>query len=222
MFEKLAAIIRNFRGSQAPLHARATAPASHPGDNLLEAYVMGTLRGNSTAELEEHLLSCHSCRLRMEDVESFVHKFREAADGVEMRPVRAVNQSWNYRSLAWGVAMSAAVVIGIFVARHPGISPVPPPAIVLHPFRGLETPMHVKSGTNFMLVLDAPPASSIHSYQVQFVDAGGHPFRTAKVETRDDRLTLACDRLAHGVYWVRVYGSSKETAPLMEYRLQVE
>ncbi len=222
MFGKLSSIIRNFREFRGSSRARVTAPASHPGDNLLEAYVMGTLQGDSIVELEEHLLSCHGCRLRMEERESFLLTFREAAGSMEMHPVRAANQPWNYRSLAWGLAMSAAVVIGLVATRHPGVSPAPPPAIVLHPFRGAATPVHIKSGTNFLLVLDAPPASSTHLYQLQFVDGGGHPFRTAEVEARNDRLSLACDRLARGVYWVRVYGSSVETAPLMEYRLQVE
>ncbi len=222
MFGKLSAIIRNFRGLRAPSSAQVSAPGLHPGDDLLEAYVMGTLQGDSTPELEEHLLSCHSCRIRMENVESFVRIFREAAGTMEMRPVRAANQPWNYRSLAWGLAMSAAVMIALVATRHSGVSPAPPPAVVLHPFRGPQTPMHIQSGINFVLVLDAPLASSAHSYQVQFVDGGGHPIRTAKVEAHDDRLMLASDRLAHGLYWVRVYGSSMDAVPLMEYRLQVE
>jgi hypothetical protein len=222
MFGKLTSIIRNFREFRTHSGARVTDPASHPGDNLLEAYLMGTLQGDSIAELEEHLLSCHGCRLRMEERESFLLMFREAAGTMEMRPVRAAHQPRNYRSLAWGLAMSAAVVIGLVAVRHPSVSPAAPPAIVLHPFRGPQAPMHIQSGINFLLILDAPPASSTRSYQVQFVDGGGHSFRTAQVEARADRLTLACDRLARGVYWVRVYGSSVETAPLMEYRLQVE
>jgi hypothetical protein len=222
MFGKLSSIIRNFLGLQAPLGAGVTAPASHPGDNLLEAYVMGRLRRESVPELEEHLLTCHGCRLRIEELESFLLTFREAADGMEMRPVRAGNKTWNHRSLAWGLAMSAAVMVAVVTTRHSGVSPAPPPALVLHPFRGTETPTHIQSGTNFRLVLDAPLASSTHSYQVQFVDGGGHPFRTAKVEAQGDRLTLECDRLTRGRYWVRVYGNSMDTAPLMEYRLQVE
>jgi hypothetical protein len=209
--------IRNLR----PLSGAQT-PFPHPGDNLLEAYTMGTLAQELLPELEEHLLSCDPCRLRLEELEGFVRIFRTAAEDIEIRPLPAHKKYWNLRLMTWAVTPVAAAIL-LFLAEQPHVSTgLPKPAVILHPFRGAETPVEIKSGTDFQMVLDAPLEPSLDSYPIQIVDRSGHPVRTLTVEARDERLTFACSKLSHGTYWVRIYGSAREQAPLVEYRLQVE
>ena len=54
-------------------------PNEHPDEESLEAYAIGTLRGIQLARLEEHLLICEGCQVRMQEVDSFVTAIREAA-----------------------------------------------------------------------------------------------------------------------------------------------
>jgi hypothetical protein len=214
MLAKLGSIIRCCQ----PLPRRAT----HTDERVLEAYAMGAVAPETLAELEEHLLSCGACRTRLEQQESFVHLFREAAADLRIRPERAYQHRWNYRLAAWALTPIAACLLFFMMAPSPHLSSVPPPAVILHPLRGAEAPIRIKPGTDFLLVLDAPLADASQPYQIQFVDREGREIHRTAVVARNDRLTLRCAGLSRGVYWVRVYGSSPDPAPLIEYRLQVE
>jgi anti-sigma factor RsiW len=51
----------------------------HPNDDQREGYSMGTLNAKEVAELEEHLLICEICQVRLRDIDAFVEAMRSAA-----------------------------------------------------------------------------------------------------------------------------------------------
>jgi anti-sigma factor RsiW len=53
---------------------------SHPTDDLLERYSMGTLEEEGTASVEEHLLACGFCTSRFQEAEKFIAALREALE----------------------------------------------------------------------------------------------------------------------------------------------
>ena len=52
------------------------------GDDL-EGYVMGRLTGPATERIEEHLLLCGECRVRLQLTEDYVRAMRAASQQLE-------------------------------------------------------------------------------------------------------------------------------------------
>jgi len=54
-------------------------PHSHPAEDVLEQYAMGSLSEAEVVPVEEHLLVCQDCRQRLEFLDDFVGSIRSAA-----------------------------------------------------------------------------------------------------------------------------------------------
>lgn len=52
--------------------------ATHQADESLEAYLVGTLRPEECRQLEEHILWCRPCQMRLEETEAYVDLIRTA------------------------------------------------------------------------------------------------------------------------------------------------
>lgn len=50
--------------------------ADHVTDDLLEGYALAALEEDTLAYVEEHLLVCEDCRVRLQTMEEFVADFR--------------------------------------------------------------------------------------------------------------------------------------------------
>ena len=56
---------------------------SHPEDEIVEQYVMNRLTGNNLAILEEHLLACQSCQIRVVEVYDIITMTRAAGRSLQ-------------------------------------------------------------------------------------------------------------------------------------------
>ena len=54
--------------------------ADHVKDDLLEGYALAALEADTLAYVEEHLLVCEDCRVRLQTIEEFVADFRTAVE----------------------------------------------------------------------------------------------------------------------------------------------
>ena len=54
-------------------------PALHANDEELEQFSVGQLAGNARTRLEEHLLICESCRVRLDEQMAYNDAMRYAA-----------------------------------------------------------------------------------------------------------------------------------------------
>jgi anti-sigma factor RsiW len=56
---------------------------AHETDELLEAYVMGALFSPVSSRLEEHILWCRACQIRLEETAAYVEAIRAALGRVK-------------------------------------------------------------------------------------------------------------------------------------------
>jgi anti-sigma factor RsiW len=52
--------------------------SAHQPDESLEAYVMGALSASESFQLEEHILWCRKCQIRLEETAAYVEAMRAA------------------------------------------------------------------------------------------------------------------------------------------------
>lgn len=197
-------------------------PNPHIEENVLDRYAMGTLPGESIAEVEEHLLTCQVCQKRLVDTDEFVTLFRVAAPQVT-RP-RAIE--WKRPSprqiVSWACATAAAAALLVFLITGERHSIQPTPAtLLMQSLRGPEAGSHIASGRPSILVFDlAVPATSA-DYEIQVVDTLGNEILKRDAEVRDGRLSVLVQKLARGSYWVRVYRKANQDL-VAEYGLRAE
>jgi anti-sigma factor RsiW len=68
----------------------------HLSEDTLEEYVLGHLPGEQIAFVEEHLLVCELCRLRLESAETFITELRASLSKVPRR-----RSAWRNRLAGW-------------------------------------------------------------------------------------------------------------------------
>ncbi|MFN0106947.1 MAG: hypothetical protein ACKV2U_33245 [Bryobacteraceae bacterium] len=68
---------------------------AHPEEEILERYAMGRLDEPELGEMEEHLLLCAHCQVRLDETSEYVSLMRKATEIVATaRPVEAAWRSW--------------------------------------------------------------------------------------------------------------------------------
>lgn len=184
---------------------------SHPDDTRLEMYSMGKLGSDEAAAVEEHLLLCADCQVRLEEAETFIRTFRRVAPALETpRP----------RSAGWRLgAIAAALVLASGLAwwgaqRGPEPAPV---AVTLTALRG--DPAGVAAGRHLRLVLDLTGLPAEHAYAVEIVSREGRAIWSGTLAAGRTEIETG-KPLAAGRYFVRV--ASPRGDPLREFALRAE
>lgn len=202
----------------------AVDPTSHLSDETLERFAMSKLAEPALAPCEEHLLLCHLCQDKLQDMDKYVRAAKSAAAKLPAEPAplgeRIRNALSGVPRSVWGVGLAAACALLLIV---PSRTP-PSQAIELSANRGTEisTPQ-VKRGSPVTLQLDLTDVSASPIYTVEVVNASGALIWEGKVEPAANKLTAAVpEQLAAGRYWVRLYGNSLKTDLLREYPLAVK
>jgi anti-sigma factor RsiW len=62
-------------------------PSEHIDEELLESYALGRAPAPETGRIEEHLLVCEECRLRLTALDSFIPAIRSAARKARRKPL---------------------------------------------------------------------------------------------------------------------------------------
>lgn len=58
----------------------------HPDDQILEAYLLGSLPRREVKHIEEHLLACHDCVESAKRVEAYIQAMRTGLDKGRRKP----------------------------------------------------------------------------------------------------------------------------------------
>jgi hypothetical protein len=194
-------------------------PQQHISEDQIDLYAMGTLPGDMTPEVEEHLLACESCRERLERADEFALLFREAAVRPDSRRTSRWWENWRRRAMAGVAATATAAAVFIMVARRetPLVAPV---AVSMYAMRGPETAPQIAAGRPALLVFDLQ-ATPAEEYEARLVDLSGTEVMKARAEIKDGRVSVTVERLSKGSYWVRLYRAGANDA-VAEYGLRVQ
>jgi hypothetical protein len=195
----------------------------HIEENLLDQYVMGTLPGELTAEVEEHLLTCSFCQGRLVEADEFLTLFRSAAIPVNPGPVPWWISVLTFRKWYWSGAAAALATLLIFLVTGDFHKAKLPPAIVLmQSLRGPEAGAQMASGRPGLLVFDLAVQANHSEYEAEIVDAVGNEVLHIGAEVKDGRYAVLVEGLAPGSYWVRLYRKQGMRELVAEYGLRAE
>src|SRR5438045_3489064 len=84
------------------------SPSAHPSEDLLELFVLGRLKNDDLASLEEHLLLCNECQESVEEIDAFVYATRRAASQL---PPAKPRRGWVLPFVPKPVLAGAAVLL---------------------------------------------------------------------------------------------------------------
>ena len=200
----------------------AVDPAGHATDEIIEKFAMGKLPESEVAPLEEHMLVCHACQDRLEQMDSFLRATKAAVakpPEPSLRGRLATMAAGTPRSV-WAVGLAVVCAALIIV---PSRAPLPQ-SVELSAYRGPDTAaVQIKSGSPVNLSLDVTEVPASPVYTVELVNSAGGLIWEGKIEPVGNRLTAAVPQeLPSGRYWVRLYGNSLKTDLLREYPLSVK
>jgi hypothetical protein len=209
----------------APMHQgeQFKMPTPHIEEDLLDQYAMGTLPGESVAEVEEHLLLCSFCQRRLKETDEFLPIFRAAVTDVVPRPASGWRRLLALRNAIW--AVGTAVVVAVVVFLIPGELPknkVPPAILQMQSLRGPDASVQISASRPYLLVFDVAIQATSAGYEIEIVNAMGEEILKKVAEVKDGQLTALIDSLARGSYWVRVYRKRVERELVAEYGLRAE
>ena len=183
----------------------------HPTEEILEEYVFERLPEPLVAQVEEHLLICHSCQDAVVEIDRFVPAFKIAA-----RPPVPVAGSplIGWRTLPRKMTLAPVILLAIlaFLAiRKDAHQVTAPVAVSLSSVRGLEPLAPAPAGKPLELDIETPDLRSGSQYTIEVVDASGSPVWNGAVTETGGKLAAHMPKtLGVGVYWVRLYAADSQ------------
>jgi hypothetical protein len=205
----------------------AYEPGTHPSDEVLEQYSVGTLPEDAVEQFEEHLLVCPSCQDRLQAVDRYVRNVRSAVEQINAAPApfEGNGVAGVARRLLRPVPVLALTAMMVLAAvfllprfSDPALGPAAAVPVVLAATRGAPGGT-APAGKPLLLRLDASGLEG-SAYAVEVVDVDGAPVLEAAGRREKDQIVVASARpFAAGMYWVRLYGAEHEL--LREYGLRV-
>jgi hypothetical protein len=189
----------------------------HQSDDRLELYALGRLSGPEVEQIEEHLLLCHSCVDRLDEVGAFALAVRE---DLKARPAPLPGRSWfgwmQPRFALPAAFAMALLALGVYWTGG-GKHLAPVASLQLTAMRGEMPTVEVARETDLTLT-DAPAAGA--PFRVEVVDASGAGVRSgADVWSGTGLQVKILQRLSPGDYFVRLFGSAGQL--LHEYGFHV-
>ncbi len=203
---------------------------SHASDELLEQYAMCKLLEPEAADLEEHLLICSECRDRLEETETFLLAFRQAAQDPAPARRSLLNRIFANLSLphvpklAWVpvAAVIALLAIWIPIQQQSGTGMK---SVELMAYRGGDgnEPVPIRPGEPVELRADLTGVPATEAYRVEIVDRDGDVVYRSEAKPDANKLVVTIkDGLEAGRYWVRIYQPDQTESPLREFGIEVE
>jgi len=204
---------------------------AHPSEDLLEEYSFGRVYEPALTEMEEHLLVCVSCQIKLEEVDEYRALMKSAAGTWERdrEAFRAgpVSESGTSKRFAItrvpGVllpgVLAAAVLMAVLVSANiPWRWRSIPPAtrVKLMAMRGGSSPggladglAQAPAGNPLDLAMDGANLPPAQGYRLKVVNQSGQEIWSGAATVDGTQLSahLAAG-LRSGVYWVRLYSSS--------------
>lgn len=206
-------------------------PNEHVQDDTLEAYVLGRLGEEELDFVEDHMLVCEGCRLRLVEMESFVKATRLAAMRIREKNAffgRRPKLWWHWilqpllAKPVWAVA-SVGVLAILFLLPMNRRNQTSEQEILLSATRGIEEgPLVSAHTTTLHLRLDLRDLPQVARFQVTIVDHLGTPvWRAEAPRSGSGELRVQVNRqFKSGMYWVRL-ADAGSLKLVREYPLRV-
>ena len=191
----------------------------HPTEDLLDEYVLGRLEEPARSILEDHLLTCSSCQSSLAELDNYIRAMKTAL--VEFQQARPASGSappvWarlpGGATMIWAVGLMLAVVSSAMIWWL--TQPAPETVVAtLAAFRGGDRAAlaHAPAGKPLDLIIDATSLPDAGAYRLQIVNASGKNVWSGMAVASEEKLSTHVSKaLAPGVYWVRLYGSPRES-----------
>jgi len=217
-------------GKDAAVHSDFAEPGRHhPGDDALELYSLGTLSESETGPIEEHLLVCEACQLKLQETDEYVRAVRTAA--AKLRDERSARRwpsvvQWVQPLRTWKPAWAVVLLLIVLPAIWFVVSrtdATPPVAILLHSSRGVgDTVAHAPHGKRLTLSMEAAEVPGLPTYAVEVVGSGGNRVWKGSGAGRDGLVVGGpVPSLTPGRYWVRLYEPGSPGELIREFGLEV-
>ncbi len=202
---------------------------AHPSEEILERFSLKHLSDGESERVEEHLFVCHRCQDELAKVETFVNQMKTACQAHRLNPDPARPSIFSRLAafvavprLAYGGAVAALLLAFALPMLHYQTDRTAPTLVTWDvTYRGSDTAgvVNVPAQGPIQLAINAAdlPAAA---YRLQIVNENGRTLWTG-IPTREGAKLVAqtSERLASGIYWVRLYGSDPD--PLREFGLRV-
>jgi len=190
----------------------------HVEEEELERYSARALSEARAEQVEEHLLVCEACRVRLDEVESFARGV--AAAGRKLREERSP-KVWLGMRPHTVMALAASIVLAAgLVAVQRAWVPRPeaaPLAVVLQASRGAGGAAQAPAGIRLALQPDLSGIPASGRYFLEIVDTAGTALWQGTIAAQAPRAVTP--PRSPGTYFVRVYSPSHEL--LREFGLEV-
>jgi hypothetical protein len=193
----------------------------HLSENDIERYSMAALPEADTACLEEHLLICEACQLRLEEAEPFITAMRGACETVARQELERQRRPWFFPRLIpmfAATALAAALAL-VFIWTGNTRKLTPAFAIHLEAVRGAGVEAKAPPRRPLVLELDLAGLAASPTYRLEIVDQVGARVWQGTAAAADSKVTASVPPQDRGAYFVRVYLPSGEI--LREYGLEV-
>ena len=190
----------------------------HAAEGELERYSLGDLAGEDCARLEEHLLTCETCRQRLQEQDLIASAMSSAASQWRAGHLpRQEKAGWHLSRPVLALAAVLVVALGALWLMRPRVEHLAPAVIELSTTRGTVSAAQAPAQTPLHLRPDLQGLSVFPRYGLEVVDRiGSQVFRS---QTTPD-AGAAVPPLGAGTYFVRLYSPAGEL--LREYALEVE
>jgi anti-sigma factor RsiW len=187
----------------------------HIEEATLERYSMGSLADEAAAEVEQHLLLCEACQIRVTEADAYIRAVKGA---VPELPVAGERWRWNFRLLIPAFAVCALLIATAVVRLSPRIDQSPT-AVALFAMRGSDTNAQGPARRTLLLRPDLNGLPASPSYRLDVVDTSGSLKWRGVLATDAKSPSLIVPPQSSGVYFVRV--SLPSGRLLREYALEL-
>lgn len=186
----------------------------HIEEITLARYTLGKLTADLEAAVEQHILTCDSCRIRAEEELAWLPAVKQA---LPMLPpeTEPKHRRWSFRLLvpAFGTCALLIVTAVKFFPSKAG----PPTAIALYSMRGPETQANGPAGKPLLLQPDLGLLEEAPTYGIELVNEVGVRRWKGTLQNSGSQPSIVVPGQPAGVYFVRVYLPSGSL--LREYAL---
>ncbi|HEY2018483.1 MAG TPA: T9SS type A sorting domain-containing protein [Bryobacteraceae bacterium] len=180
----------------------------HLDEEQFEKYSMGAVSEQESAQFEEHLLICESCRRKVTETDNYIAAMHGASRRMresEKQEARAPIFPRLIPLFSAAVLIVVVVLVGLRMGNRASLAP--PLAVNLVSTRGAGIDAKAPPHRPLMLNLELTGLPLQPSYRVEMVDSLGKVVWNGMAPSNHSVATASVPGNPVGVYFVRIYGS---------------